>query len=378
MRVGFDARWYNDSGVGAYVAGLLRALAAANREWDLVIYEHPQNPVPSLEGHGVTKVSVRAPKYSFSEHGELRSRVREDQLDIFHSPFYPIPIALGCPVVVTIHDLIPFRFRLYPWLKQWMVKTGYRSAVRRARHIIAVSQHTADDLRGLLAVPAEQVTVIHNAVPADCFRSCGPGDELDQLKKKYGLHLPYVIASSARNWRTKNLEGALEALELARKAGADFQTVVYGPNEGLDALNAEQRWPGLNLRRTGYLEAADLAALFRHAQAFIMPSLYEGFGLPVLEAMSCGCAVVTSNAGSLAEVAGAGAQTFAPGDTAGMARAIAGLLVSPEELSRWKAASLHRAADFSWETAASRTISVYHQVQQQSSWGGTGDTQTRA
>jgi glycosyltransferase involved in cell wall biosynthesis len=365
--VGFDARWYNDSGVGSYVAGLLRAMAVTNRKVDLVVYEHPRNPVPGLEGSSIMRVPVHAPKYSLAGQRELRTRAFDDKLDVFHSPFYPVPVALGCPVVVTIHDLIPFRFRLYPWPKQWIVRAGYRASVRRARHIISVSQHTADDLYGILGVSRKRVTVVHNAVPSHDFCPEGPHREIEELQKKYGLRPPYVVAGSARNWRTKNLEGALAALEAARtEGGAEFQTVVFGPAEGLDALNAEHRWPQLNLRRTGYLPSCELAALFRNAHAFIMPSLYEGFGLPILEAMSCGCAVVTSNAGSLVEVAGSGAQVFAPADTQGMGSAIAGLLRDPKELERWRAAASQRAGDFCWNKAASETVSVYHRIQQQS------------
>src|SRR5262249_46225723 len=108
----------------------------------------------------------------------------------------------------------------------------------------------------------------------------------------------------------------------------------------------------------------ELAALFRHAHAFVMPARYEGFGLPVLEAMACGCAVITSNAGSLAEVAGDGAQVFAPQDVAGMAGALSGLLLNREEPDHWRAAALRRAADFSWHKAARETISVYHRTRE--------------
>lgn len=376
MRVGFDARWYNDSGVGAYVAGLLRAMALARRDLELLAYEDPRNQVPGLDGLPVVRAPVRASKYSIAEQWDLRRRARKDKLDVFHSPFYPVPIGLDCPAVVTIHDLIPFQFRIYPWPKQWLVKMGYRAAARRARHIIAVSQHTAWDIQKLLKVSPERITVIHNAVPPDCFRPDSRAGELEYLREKYGVHPPYVVAASARNWRTKNLESALLALEMARRqTGVEFQTVVYGPAEGIDALGAEQRWPALHLRRTGYVKAADLAGLFRHAHAFVMPSLYEGFGLPVLEAMACGCAVVTSNAGSLAEIAGDGARIFAPLDVAGMADAAAGLLRNPEELDRWRLSALKRAADFSWDQAALQTISVYHRACEQSSAHESGGAQ---
>src|SRR5215472_4678371 len=272
MRVGFDARWHNDSGVGIHVAQLLRALAAIPGEIELVVYEDPKKPVGALDGLSVTRVAISAAKYSIAEQLALRGHIRQDRLDLFHSPFYIVPLAMACPVVVTFHDLIPFLFRIYSWPKREMVKMGYRAAARRAQHVNSVSGNTARDIRNILSVPEERITVVHNAAAA-CFQPTQGQGDLDILRSKFGVHPPYVVAASARNWRTKNLEGALRALEKARtQSGINFQTAVYGPQEGIDALNGRDRWQGLNLRLLGYVDAADLAMLFRHAHAFIMPS----------------------------------------------------------------------------------------------------------
>lgn len=362
MRVGFDARWYNESGVGAYVQGLLRAMAGASQKFELVVYANSGNAVPGLSDWGVEVISVRSSRYSFAEQMEMRRRAHEDKLDLFHSPFFAAPLRLKCPLVVTIHDLIPFRFRTHSWVRQAMIKMGYRLAARRAQHLIADSQNTADDLRTILSVPRERISVIHLA-PAKCFTPAVAEDDLAVLEEKYSVRPPFVVASSARNWRTKNLETALKAIsEVHREEGIAFQTVVYGPPHGIAGLDAKNRWPALNLVQAGYIPAPDLVRLFRHARAFIMPSLYEGFGLPIVEAMACGCPVITSNAGSLPEVAGEGAQIFAPFDSQGMATAIAGLTIKDENFAHWRAAALRRAADFSWDQAARQTISVYHRI----------------
>src|SRR5262249_13563584 len=131
MRVGFDARWYNDSGVGTYVAELLRAMAASPRMFELVVYESPNNCVPELSGRSLIRIPVQSSRYSIGEQWELRRRAREDNLSLFHSPFYCAPIALDCPLVVTIHDLIPFLFRTSGWPKRQIVKAGYQIATRR-------------------------------------------------------------------------------------------------------------------------------------------------------------------------------------------------------------------------------------------------------
>jgi glycosyltransferase involved in cell wall biosynthesis len=367
MRVGFDARWYNESGVGVYVAELLGAMAtiAHEKSLELIAYEDPLNPVPDLAAQAVTRIRVKAPKYSLASQLEFRFRSQQDRLDVFHCPFYAAPLALRCPLVITVHDLIPFIFRIYRRPKQALVKLGYRTAIKRARHVIADSANTAGDLHRVLKVRREEITTIRIAAARDYSPTGGGIEELEKLRAKYNIDSRYVMVSSARNWRTKNLQGALRALQIAvRQCGIKFQTVVYGPTDGIDALGPSAG-EGLDLRRAGHVPRCDLAALFRHAEAFLMPSRYEGFGLPILEAMSCGCPVVTSNAGSLPEVAAHGAQVFSPDDSEAMGGAIAALLQSPEHRRRWQAAALARAADFSWARAAAETISVYHRVHSQ-------------
>jgi glycosyltransferase involved in cell wall biosynthesis len=360
LRVGFDARWYNESGVGAYVSGLLGALSR-QRGLELVVYEDPSNPVPSLNGVGVERIAVRASRYSAGEQFELARRCQADRLDLLHCPFYVMPLFASCPVVVTIHDLIPFLFPIYSRPKAAVIRQGYKMAARKAAHIITDSNATACDVQTILNVDPERRSVVHLAA-AECYRPDYDEDDLSILQEKYGIVPPYLLTASARNWQTKNLLSALQALEMVKKTGAEFQTVIYGPQDGMTAAGGEERWRSLNPRYTGYVPAFDLARMFRHTIAFVMPSLYEGFGLPVLEAMSCGCAVVTANAGALTEVAGNGAQIFDPFDVAEMAAALAKLLRDEEELHRWRAAALARARDFSWQKAACETISVYHRT----------------
>jgi glycosyltransferase involved in cell wall biosynthesis len=362
MRVGFDARWYNKSGVGSYVAGLLPALARTGCE--LVVYVDPGNPVPGLDDLKVQIVRVRSGKYSPLSSLEFRRREKEDKLDLFHCPFYATPL-LECPVVVTIHDLIPFLFSIYPWWKQKLVQAGYRRAARHAAHIVADSLATASDLQKVLNVPGEKISTVHLAADQDNFHPCIAAEELEGLQRKFGVRPPYLVVAGAGNWRTKNLKSALEALIIARKdAGREFQTVMFGSAEALRAPGISNLAHNLKLIQTGYVETPEQAALFRNAHALVMPSLYEGFGLPLVEAMSCGCPVITSDRGSLPEIAGTGAQCFGPFTTSAMAAAIVALLRSPEELQQKKAAALRRAADFSWDKAAQETIWVYHHVKQ--------------
>ncbi|MGH9565168.1 MAG: glycosyltransferase, partial [Candidatus Angelobacter sp.] len=244
MRVGFDGRWYNDSGIGTYVAELIRAMAPLLNGVELVVYENPKNPLPLPAGAGLLRKPVRASRYSLAEQFELAHCCRRDRLSVFHSPFYIVPIAAVSPVVVTIHDLIPFCFPLYSWPKQSLVKLGYRTGLAKAAHIISVSENTAQDLRSILHVAGERISSVHHGVRANVFRPepRKAAEEINYLASKYGVTPPYVVAASTRNWRTKNLESALAALDNAQhQVGARFQTVVFGPDDGLKASGCRAR-----------------------------------------------------------------------------------------------------------------------------------------
>jgi glycosyltransferase involved in cell wall biosynthesis len=359
MRIGFDARWYNQSGVGSYIAGLLPALVRAGCE--LVAYVDPDNPVPGLNNLSLKIVPVSSGKYSPLSSLEFRRLEKRDELDLFHCPFYAAPL-LSCPVVVTIHDLIPFLFPIYPWPKQKMVRAGYRVMAKRAAHFIADSHCTAADMQRMLGVTPDRISTVHLAADRDIFHPCRAADDEASLQQKFGIRKPFIVVASTCNWRTKNLTSALQALEIAqRETDVRFQAVVYGPTKSSEVV-ASNPARKLDLQNPGYLDAKDLATLFRHAHAFVMPSLYEGFGLPLVEAMSCGCPVIVSDRGSLPEVAGAGAQCFSAFDVQAMAKALLKLLRSPEELQQKRSNALRRAADFSWDKAARETISVYHHV----------------
>jgi glycosyltransferase involved in cell wall biosynthesis len=365
--VGFDARWYNDSGVGTYVATLVRSIICERPDFEFFVYESPRNPIPGISSNhsSVSRVAVEAPRYSLAEQLQFRRRSAEDRLDVLHVPFQLPPLFVPARVVVTVHDLIPFKFRIYPSPKQQMIKAACRLSVSRSAHIIADSHNTANDVQQLLHAPTSKITTVHLAASSDEFHHCSYSPEPNYLKQKWGITAPYVLFAGANNWRTKNLATAIKAVSIARQQSrTSFQAVAYGPTQGIAGL-PEAVCEQVNLITTGFVSTADLGMLYRNAHVFLMTSLYEGFGLPVLEAMACGCAVITSNGGSLAEVAGDGAQVFAPIDAEGMAHAIAELLSHPDTLQMWKQRALCRAAKFSWAKAARETIAVYHRVFQE-------------
>ena len=360
MRIGFDARWYNDSGVGTYVAGLVPALACAG--CDLVVYVDPDKPVPGLDKLAVKVVPVGVGRYSPFASIEFRRRAKQDKLDVFHSPFYVAP-KLECPTVITVHDLIPFLFPIYPWMKQQMVKAGYRTGVCRATHIIADSQHTSSDLQKVLGVSPRRITAVHLAAERKVFSPCGSAEELERLDEKFGLRQPYFVVASAHNWRTKNLEGALKAVANARnQTDLKFQTAVYGSPQGIEALRSNDLWAELNICRVGYVERGELAMLFRHAHAFVMPSLYEGFGFPLVQAMAANAPVLASCTSCLPEIGGEAAAYVDPLSLAEMSAQLTRLLESPEERSRLARLGRAHAERYRWERCAKESLAFFREI----------------
>lgn len=366
MRIGFDARWYDHSGVGNYVSDLLQAMETVGGKMGIILYEDPKNPLRHIAGDHIRKVSVHAGRYSVLEQFELAKRCRADALDVFHSPFYIAPWIAPSPVVVTIHDLIPFLFDIYSSPKQKLIQLGYRLAVKKAARVIVDSESTSRDLNHILGVPREKIRVVHLATSRQHFHPEQNPDELEYLFARYGVRQPYVLTVSAKNWRTKNLSVVLEALSICRQQiPSNFQTVVVGLPDGFREASKHNAIEMKDVVLTGFVPTTDLAKLYRSAHVFLIGSKYEGFGLPLLEAMSCGCAVVSSNAGSLAEVGGSGAVLVDPEDPVRMGQAVAHLLSNPGEREQQQACAKRRATDFSWEKAARQTISVYAEAAKQ-------------
>jgi len=363
MRVGFDGRWHGYSGVGNYVSELLRAMGSLDGDFEIILYEDPRNPLEHVRGERIRKVPVHAERYSIQEQLELAHRCRADRLDVFHSPFYVTPWFALCPVVVTIHDLIPFLFNIYSLPKRQIIRLGYRLAAKKAARVIVDSENTRCDLSRILGVSGEKTAVVHLATSREHYHSTPDADEREYLLARYGIRQPYVLTLSAKNWRTKNLSVVLKALAICQQeVGFPFQTVIAGSPDGFHEASQRDTVTTENVVVTGFVPAADLPKLYRGAEVFLLGSKYEGFGLPLLEAMSCGCAVVCSNGGSLAEVAGSGAVLVDPDDAIAMGRSVGRLLRDSSESLELKARAIRRSDDFSWKRAAKLTVSVYSEA----------------
>jgi glycosyltransferase involved in cell wall biosynthesis len=252
--------------------------------------------------------------------------------DILHCPTYYGPLRPRTPTVVTVHDLAVLRHpEAFPaWTRRYVPRV-VPSVLRAATSVVAVSEFTADETEALVGIPREKIRVVPNAVDHAVFTPDGARAEGD-----------YVLAVGTLEPR-KNL-----ARTIAATARLGIELRVAGPPGwgGVDRRGDHVRW-------LGYVDDAELAALYRGARCFVYPSLYEGFGIPVLEAMACGAPVVTSRGGACEEIAGGAATLVDPLDVASIAAGIEAAVPG---------SGVERAREFTWDETARRTRAVYEET----------------
>ncbi|HEU5346044.1 MAG TPA: glycosyltransferase family 1 protein [Ktedonobacterales bacterium] len=285
--------------------------------------------------------------------------------DVLHAPDFSLPPSLGARTVVTIHDLAFMTHPecAVPSLRGYLNRVVPR-AVRRADHLIAVSQRTADDLVALLGVAPKRITVIHLGVDPS-VRRVEDAATLSATQARYGLRAPFALAVGTIEPR-KNYARLIEAFSVARRQpGGPAQLVIAGRKGWLydDVFQAVER---LNLgdavRFLDYVPDADLAPLYSLASVVVMPSLYEGFGIPVVEAMACGVPVIASTGGSLPEVLGGAGVLAPPDDVEALAEALTRVVSDAPLRERLIARGYERARAFDWDAAARQHVAVYHAV----------------
>jgi glycosyltransferase involved in cell wall biosynthesis len=373
MHVVLDARYIarRQSGVGAYAQRLITGLATIDRRNSytcLVAADGPGLPVAQAN------VAASPTRVSFEDHlrgdlwllGYLPLRLRALRTDVYHGPAVFLPhVKLGYRTVVTIHDLVSFLFpETVPRKYSLYMRLMTRLAVRSADRIIAVSEVTKADLVETLRVAPSKIVVIHEAVGPEFARPPSP-EAIEAVIRRYGLRRPYCLFVGNLEPR-KNLPVLIEAFSMVRRrlgaTGCAVQLVLAGTRAWFHAgifRAVEQHALGDDVVFTDYVPLGDLPALYAGATCFVFPSLYEGFGLPVLEAMAAGAPVVAARAGSIPEVAADAAllvDARAPGE---FATAIETVLTDTALRERLIARGRARAAQFEWNTVARETLAVY-------------------
>lgn len=364
MRLGFDARTIDWTGIGTYSRNLLLQFAEMGLEVVVFCMDHTQDMIPASRRLRLVPTSV-APGYG-RRNDPFLAVVAEAGVDLLHVPSSLAPHGLNIPLVCTIHDVIPL---IYPRsIRNPLRRTRYRrqllQVLEDAQRIITVSQISLSTLSVYANVSLAKVRVIHNGV-SEQFRPVADPEQLAAVRASYDL--PERFAFWIGEFRlNKNLGFLLESWGLVQKSLPEpLPLVLAGPLDAgfqsLKSLAAKQGMASL-VRFPGYIRSNELAAVYSAASVFVFPSLYEGFGLPPLEAMACGTPCVVSNSSSLPEVTGCAALMFNPTSAEQLAECVVKVMTNPALAESLRQEGLQQSARFSWRSAAEETVRVYESV----------------
>jgi glycosyltransferase involved in cell wall biosynthesis len=352
-----DTRKIADSGIGTYIRNILPRVMRRLPDIGFLLLGRSEVIAPivaQISTCRIVECDVRP--LSAREQVQL-PRYIPNNVDLFWAPHFNIPLAYRGKLLVTVHDILPMAVpKLSGGLRHNLYVRAMMAAIRSRRaDMISVSEFTASELNRLASVPRERISVIHEAAD-DCWSAVLP--TTPPRSKPYLLFVGLVKPH-------KNLIGLLKGFELLRDKWP-HDLVIVGDRERIvtrdeeSARFAEQF--GNRVVFTGRVSEPLLEQYVAHADALVVPSLYEGFGLPAIEAMACGCPVIASNAASLPEVCGDAAITFNPHDASDLAAAVVRCIGCPEQRSSMIVRGRQQAARFSWEKAADETASLIRRI----------------
>lgn len=377
MRIVVDARKVADYGIGTYIRRLGSTCARLAPHDEFFFLGHGSDPagptatetdsgaIAALTAPNISWVPNSSANYGVNELFSVSWQVRKLRADVFHAPHYVYPLLVPCPGVVTVHDCIHLRFprQLPNPAASLYARLMLRRAVRAADRVIAVSQATRADLIELVDADRSKIEVIpHGCDPF--FLEQVPQDQLDAVRHYFGLERPFLL--SVGNIKAhKNMKRMLQAFGKLCSDYPDLDLVVAGgslhTHPELDAVCTEC---GVRdrVRSLGVVPKAELRALYKMAEIFVFPSLYEGFGLPALEAMACGTPVVAARSSAIPEVVGHSGLLVNPYRVDAIAAAVRSLLENESFRRALGVQGRRRAREFDWDDTATRVLDVYREV----------------
>jgi glycosyltransferase involved in cell wall biosynthesis len=357
MRIGFDTTSLSvpQSGVGTYTANLYHHLR-----------RYPADEVLPLS-HTAPQHEQRRPRINRTLWMQtvLPAHLTRLKLDVAHFTNSTAPVWSPCPSVLTIHDMTLWLMPgFHPAQRLFSMRPIIPLAARRAAAIIAVSECTKADIINLLCLPAEKIHVVYEAA-APSFHPIENAALLEAMRHRYDLFQPFILYVGTIEPR-KNLVRLLEAYADLRQGGLIDHRLVFVGSSGWKNDSVYAAVTRLNLaddlRFLGHVPLVDLVALYNLASVVAFPSLYEGFGLPVIEAMACGTPVVTSESSSLREISGYAAELVDPTSVESISYGLCRVLTDAAWRAELRRRGLARAAEFTWEAVAAQTRQVYASV----------------
>jgi len=355
------------TGNEVYVRSLLNGFACLDRESDFVTYLSMEDAEAWVPARFAVRRIAGNP---FVRLGcDFALKLRWDRPDLLHVQ-YTAPLACPVPVVVSVHDVSFLEFPAYfPFTRAAQLRLTVRRTIQAAARILTVSEFSRDAIARAYGLDPDRIAVVHNAA-ADGFHQVRQGTAPAQVRQRFGLTSPFILSVGDLQPR-KNHIGLIDAFARMARACPQLthQLVLAGKETWFGGRvhdAAKRSGVADRIRFLGFVSDDDLLQLYNACEVFCFPSFYEGFGLPVLEAMACGAAVCCSNTSAVPEVADGAAILFNPYSADEIARAMLDLIQLPELRLRMRRLGLQRAPQFSWQKAAQKTLEVYYAVAEQS------------
>jgi len=381
MRIGIDARFavHNRRGIGNYTLSLISHLAELDRRNEYLLYvdsDDRENVLPTRENFRARKIGPA--NYAVWEQLLLPVRAKEDRIDVLHCTGNTAPVLLDRRIrlVVTIHDMMYLKAdSVLPRSASWYQRLGrmYRRvivprATRHAARVVTVSRFSKEEILSHLPfLRDEDVTVIHEA-GNDMCRPLDRDDAAQQVRRRYGIPGDYILSLGGVDPR-KNTQLIVKSfLELKRQGIIAEKLLVVGvpkSAQGMFLDRGDSPACQEEIRFLDFVSEEDLRLLYNGATVFVYPSLFEGFGLPPLEAMACGTPVISSNTTSIPEIAGDAAVLIDPTDGEGLKRALTDLLRDQRLREQLTRRGFDRVRQFSWQETAAQILAVYESVLQE-------------
>jgi glycosyltransferase involved in cell wall biosynthesis len=374
VKIAIDIRRMTEFGVGTYIRNVVRTLGRLDTENNYLLIGSPDKvqEIGALPSN-FHAVPLAAPERSVKGFREFRMAVKRLECDLVHVPNpFSIPRGLPCPYVMTVHDLVEHMSRSREQNGFW--RSLHLQLTKRtlggAARLIAVSNFTKNEIVNLFRIPPERIEVVYNAIDERFLRGHASAADRELIAQRYQVTYPFLLYAG-RISPHKNVARMIEAFsalktELERdQAYPDLKLIIIGDDlSGNPDLRRTVVRSGVqnDVRFLGFVPIEVLRIFYDEAKVFVFPSLYEGFGLPPLEAMAHGTPVVTSNVTSLPEVVGNAAVLVNPENVFEIMRALHKVLMDHTLRERMKERSYHQAARFSWEGSVRRILNIYEQV----------------
>jgi len=372
MKIAIDGRMILDrpTGIGRYTYNLIRNLGTIDSRNEYIVFTNNHAILKNLMCERIRIREIQQRPFSLAEHIGMAEIIQEEEVDIFHAPSFNVPLRIPCPHVITLHDLTHVHFakdfgRKVNWFYSFVVKPSARTAAR----IITDSVKSKQDIIEWMNEKEEKIRVIMLA-PEESYRPLNDLDAINKIRQRFDVRGKLIVYNGSKKPH-KNVISLIKAFQrIVNTRDMEATLAIVGKNDpavpetdhiSLEKAAQAERLKNGSIIFTGYLSDDELCVLYNAADLFVFPSLYEGFGLPPLEAMSCGCPVIVANTSSLPEVCGNGAYYVRP-DSESIANGMYAILNNEDMRSTMKINALNRARSFSWEKCARETLQVYEEV----------------